>query len=558
MSFYTPSEIENLEKFEVLLEQAKYDELEREIADYSTDNLKEIINIFILKSLAAQGLGKYEIGVKFAELAVRKAAELKYEILSVKANTILASSKWKLGAFDDALVILHDIIKHLNEKGNKTIEFYRARAHMVFANIAWSKGFYSQATEYTKKAIEIWEQLDQDMYLGFSLNNIGYINLFKGNLKESIDYYLRGLALIRNYQLSSSLSHILLNIVYAYVQLNEMEQARVYIEEMEEISNKYPNNDVVRSFYDLAQAYYYKYSSRLRNLMKAEVIFSELRKRKSLEFQYQRLILIHLTEIYLIELSLGYDAEIIEDINNLIQELHEMNPQSGSEYFIVEVSLLKAKLYELEGNTREALQIVNEALEICSKHDFKRMARELIKIQKSIDERSEILDQLDHHKIDAQSIENMRELVDNIIHFRLQYDKKSEIDPIYFQIIDISGINVFTKVLDPSLEMNENLLSSFLSAINSFSKQTFKSKGSMELIRLEEYEILFDVLYDLMFIFIYRGKSIESNIKFKRIINKIDDNVDILKIIEGKHMLNSEITQKIENIITEELGLPII
>lgn len=555
MSFYLSNGLKNFSKLEKFLEEQKFKEILENLVDNDIEEDENFVHRNILKYLALDGLGRYNESMEVIEQAASLAVALENHDLSVKSMTFLASVKWKTGDFDGALEVLQMVNALARQNKDRTSTYYTARIQMIFANVFMAQGFYSLSSDYTDHALRLWEEIGEEWNQGSCLNNLGYINLFRGDLDLSINYYLRAIPIYKKEGNRFGFSQVYLNLIYAYSQAGQVENASNLLIELREYRDNNPSNESVSNHYLLATALYYKYHPRLQLRFKSEELFLKLRNKLTLEFQYHRLVRIHLTELYLMELKYTGEKEIITDIRELIDDLVSLTSTQGSDSFKAENHLLKSKLYQIEGRLDLAEEEILEGKRLSNKGEFKLLGKALEKEYVDIIDKKKIYHSIkeDGEEIDDLALNNMREMVNDIIRFKLRKDVKSEIIPVMFQIIAEGGVSIYDNKFTDDIELNEDLISNFLSAINSFSKEAFKTKGNMEQIKIDKYNILVKSYNDYLFVYVYKGISIEANIHFNTLVERLV--LQFKKQIVNAFSLSKNIAKIIDNLVIEELGI---
>lgn len=222
---------------------------------------------------------------------------------------------------------------------------------------------------------------------------------------------------------------------------------------LEQLKQENSDNAGIVSFNDLAKAFIHKYSNRMRDKVKSEELLQKIRKTRTLEHQYHRLLLIHLAEFYLSELAIYHNPGVIVDIREIIEELENLVPQSDLEFSNAEILLLKVKLLEIEGDIKGAYRIVKQGLEICDRNNFNTLGSVFAEQKVIIQQKRQILNSLNSEKLDLSAIDSMQSLILDIMQYRLKSEEDSIITPIFFQIIGMGGLSLYAKEFANYLEM---------------------------------------------------------------------------------------------------------
>ena len=110
--------------------------------------------------------------------------------------------------------------------------------------------------------------------------------------------------------------------------------------------------------------------------------------------------------------------------------------------------------------------------------------------------------------------------------------------PIMVLLIQENGTLQFTRKYDWKITMNENLVSSFISAINAFTQNTFQSGKPIERIDYYEYTIVIRKFAKHLLTYIFTGASYHAFKKVDRIINQINNDPKLMEKI------NPELSQR--------------
>ena len=102
---------------------------------------------------------------------------------------------------------------------------------------------------------------------------------------------------------------------------------------------------------------------------------------------------------------------------------------------------------------------------------------------------------------------------------RLTLDTKEE-DPIMFLLLSRDGITLYSKNFLSESEYDESLFAGFISAMNSFLRETLSESGFIERIKYKDYHVAIQNIDPLMFCYFYKGQSYFA---LKKIQNFISD-----------------------------------
>jgi hypothetical protein len=132
-----------------------------------------------------------------------------------------------------------------------------------------------------------------------------------------------------------------------------------------------------------------KASSRFRDKVKAEEIFKQFIEEAIFDFNYTFKAIINLCDLYLFELRITNDQEVLDDIKPLITRLEEIAEYSHSYRVLAETYLFHAKLALIALNVKEAQRFLTQAQQIAERRGYNKLA------MKISDEHKDLIKHLD-------------------------------------------------------------------------------------------------------------------------------------------------------------------
>ena len=101
-------------------------------------------------------------------------------------------------------------------------------------------------------------------------------------------------------------------------------------------------------------------------------------------------------------------------------------------------------------------------------------------------------------------------------------------------------------------QMNEHLLSSFISAVNSFASSTFKT-GTLDRIKSGDFTLLINSNNNLMFVYIFRGYSYYGMPKLNYLADKLSE-LSVLNEVKDKYSITNNEKQILETEIMKVIS----
>ena len=95
-------------------------------------------------------------------------------------------------------------------------------------------------------------------------------------------------------------------------------------------------------------------------------------------------------------------------------------------------------------------------------------------------------------------------------------------------IVNIGGLAIYSNKFRTERQVEEQIVASLLTAINSFSQEAFNTKESIERIKLGENTVIMKKLFELNFCYAFKGPSYFASKKLNQFISNIQNNKIVL------------------------------
>ncbi|MFX1379009.1 MAG: tetratricopeptide repeat protein [Promethearchaeota archaeon] len=449
----------------------------------------------------------------------------------------------------------------------------------------YSKGELDKSIGYFEQGLRIAEKLNHKYGIAFLLNHLGSSYLYKGELNRSLDYYQKALKLfeeINNKSFGARTYALIGNImgekgrydeafkdieksIGIYREIGELYElfsplgiaielslykgdnylANEYLEKLKRIKDRYTNT-IINLWVIFYDALILKRSSRTRDKAKAEELLLTLLEKVKANFGLKIEILVQLCEIYLTELEVTNNLEVLNDINPLIDRLLEIAKNSHSHFILCETYILQAKLALIILEVKEARKYLTKAQQIAKKYGMNQLA---IKIS---NEHDELLKQLSTwenlQNFNAPIAERIKltrlgDQIKSMLHKHVDESiVVSEENPVVILITSKAGTPIFSKSFIDEFSFKDHLWSGFLTAFNSFSDEML-SEG-LDRAKFGEYNLLLRTVTPFLVCYLFKGQSYFAQYKLQNFIEKITGNSMIWKIFNKFYQTNQEIQLK--------------
>jgi tetratricopeptide (TPR) repeat protein len=386
------------------------------------------------------------------------------------------------------------------------------------------KGELVHALEYYEKSLVMREEVGNRQLISNSLNNIGMVHHELGALEEALDFFKQCLVMNEEIGAKQNIANSLFELIDVTINLDEIEQARNYLSDLQLI-NEQEENKFIDLWSKLAKALILKTSKRRKNLTKAEEMLEEIVKE---EFHFEATVhaLVNLSELLLEELRLTGEEEVLEEVEEKVEKLLEMAKKQQSYTLLAKSYWLKAQIALVRLDIKEARTLLSQAQIIAEEKGLERLARKISS------EHDQLLQQLDQWEeliakdasiTERVKVANLEELVGWMARKReIKIDEKED-EPIMLLLVSESGLPIYSNKFDQTKELQDMLISGFLTSINFFVQEAFEVTGMIKRITHDEYTLSFDLKEPILFCYVYEGQSYTAMKKLEKLITEVHE-----------------------------------
>ena len=317
----------------------------------------------------------------------------------------------------------------------KSVRFPLTMNLFNLGNIYMEKGELDLALKYYKECLLILEELNDNEYIAAALSNISMIYWNKGEIEQSLETFKKILKVQKKVGNPWFISLTFSNLIERFIETGDISQAKSYLEQFQKF-NSQVNNDFVNTCYRYCLALVLKTSSRTHNRAKSEELLKQIIEEKP----YFLIIdaLIHLCDLFLIELRLTNDLEILDDIQPYITQLLDIAEKNKSYTNLAETYILQARIALLTFDIKKARRLLIQAHQIAKRHDLARLEKYIL------NEHEELIKQLDTWK--------------RLIKMKAPISERIELSQLNNQIKRMvgKGINVSTQISEETVTVHKD------------------------------------------------------------------------------------------------------
>ncbi|MFW9823130.1 MAG: tetratricopeptide repeat protein [Candidatus Thorarchaeota archaeon] len=481
-----------------------------------------------------------KLGLDYAMKSLEIHKQLDNQVGISKCLHLIGSGHYNNGEFNRAIKIgkqtlsikYIDIITEL-----ETLD--------LLADSYKSKGQLDLALDYQTRAGELAEKEGYTEEWISCIYGIGAIYRRKGELDKAIDYFKNSLKLSEEFESLYGKRVSYFYLILASLDNNSLDHARIYLKQLENLTNK-QESSVFKNVYLIAKALILKKGGRIRHRTEAELILKRISEREIESPMLYILASVNLCDIFLEELSITNNEEVLDELNPLINKLLIYAEKEYAFPWLVEAKLLQAKLALIQLEFNNAQQLLTQAQKIAEIHELNLLAS---KISNEHDTLLEHLnDWINLQKIDAPMSDRIKLSSINEVVDRMQ--GKSAIgkinaiheEPVLLLIMGEGGFPLFSTQFGKESKLEEDLISGFVTAFNNFSSELF-SKG-LDRAKSGEYMMLIDTVTPFLLCYLFKGQTYLAKQKLSKFAIDIKETAIIWETLNKFYESNQTIDLK--------------
>jgi len=335
----------------------------------------------------------------------RKAIDLfsllNNEKLIISAKENLANALKQMGELEEASDLYED-----------AIQFYRS--HRLMKELAQSlhnaaviqqrKGEYNKAVVGYSESMKIREGLDQQIETSWSYLNLGKLYLELGEITKAIENVEKSLVIRRKlgtlFKVAQSLqglgrihlkidniqlgrdylmeslnifleendylwtSDTLFLLITSYIEEEDYERAKNFFGVHSELVNS-SKSLAIKQRHSLLEGLLQTGTERASEKFLAIDIFEEIVNSPQIDFKILSIAMIYLADLYILELKLGKNEKVIEDLESLLERMLDVSLESQSYPIYISFLLLSSRLKLVQLKAKDSLSLLQEALNLC-------------------------------------------------------------------------------------------------------------------------------------------------------------------------------------------------
>ncbi len=463
---------------------------------------------------------------KSRELCI--AGKLYRDIIFI--DNLLGIIYLRLGKFNEAL----EKFFMLQNNNNVSIQ-YQAIAKVNMATIYMLQGNLDRALNDYINGNEIFLKLGHVRHAGDTYKNIGLCYFRKGNYDKAITALQESLKLRTKINNTLEIAETVFWLAMLYFDKEEYNEVVNYMTILENIKQN-NDNKILKCRYMIIKALFLTHSGRIRDTGRAMDILYELINEEVVDHELKVITMLSYFELLVKELRSNKNLEIINEIDQLSEKLQDIATQQNSKMLLADIYWLRAQVEIIKQNIKQAKIYLTQAQFIAEENELTKLAKKIsfehdklltheISLKRNKPLLSDIIDEITPNLEQTSSDIKIQREVEEI-------DLPEETAIKLMLISPTNSSTFYSRTFKKNKHnmKNEQLISSFIRAIQGFSGEIFERK--LERIKLEEYTITIDIEPDVILAYIYIGQSFSSQMKIKQFISNMYDDSQIIDSIK--------------------------
>ncbi|MFX0060532.1 MAG: tetratricopeptide repeat protein, partial [Candidatus Heimdallarchaeota archaeon] len=254
------------------------------------------------------------------------------------------------------------------------------QCYMLKGMIYSFKGELDQAIRCFKLSKTLFEELPNELKYDYGnygvLHLMGMVYLEKDELDKAKKCFEKALEIKEMVGANFSKVMTLDELISLSVYKNDVKSAENYLKEIKEISDN-EKIGLLNLIYRINMAKLLKLSPIVSNQVKAEEMFKEILNNVT-DNEPKIVVLLNLTDILLDKLFKTNNVKLLDEIQQYINQVHDIAIDQKSHSLLAETHLLQAKVELLTLDLEETQQFLEKAKEIAKKYGLNQLLEKIL------------------------------------------------------------------------------------------------------------------------------------------------------------------------------------
>jgi len=549
-------EIKGLNSVGQLIEEGKHKEalqIVLELEQGKDLSLKEILSYKLVRADLLLLLGNFLDAIEIAKEIFQEFQKLgdllsAFDALHIQVYSYMIMAN--ILQCEDLIPQAEKLFKIIKATSSIDLRERESKFVRLKAGIHFFKGEIQQSLELNKRAYEFAKDIGNKALISVSLNNIADKFYHLKEYDKALMYAKQAIKLNPYFPAGVG------TLIDINISRGDIKEAKVYLDQLRELSERFDSKSA-KTYYHTSKARILKLSLRARDRIKAEDIFKELAMDHTLLGESRMEAIINLCDLYLTELRITNDPDIINEIYPYIQELLSIAEKQHLYLYLAETYLLQAKLSLLTLDIKEAKQFLTQAQKIAESYGIKRLAMKISYEHDKLLRKTKMWENLKTSEVSLSErleLTGLTEQMENMEKRRIiEVPELSDEEPVLLLTVSEGGMLLFSHSFIEEKSIESLIFGGFLTTIDYFIRETF-SEGLDRAI-FGEYTLLLKSIPPFFVSYIFKGNSYYALQKINSFIEQIKKEESIWQKLLKSFDINQTIHLKniplLESLITE-------
>ncbi|MFX1286039.1 MAG: tetratricopeptide repeat protein [Promethearchaeota archaeon] len=237
------------------------------------------------------------------------------------------------------------------------------------------QGDLNHAIKLVQEGLTKAKEIQTKRGIAWALEILGSIHWSRGESQVAVDCYEQSLVITKGIKLvaGAELSYKLYRLCQFYLNLQELDQAQDYLEQLQEQSQLDPSVDS-QIYYQLAESMILKTSKHFKEKAQAQDLLKEILENQKTSERIRFLALLQLCDLLIQEAKLSEDDGLFIEVRAATSQVLELVDTWKFIPDIINTLILQAKVDLIEGNANKASKKLEKALQIAEEKDLAHLA----------------------------------------------------------------------------------------------------------------------------------------------------------------------------------------
>jgi tetratricopeptide (TPR) repeat protein len=285
----------------------------------------------------------------------------------------IGSFYWRTGELKNAEVCYNKSMELLSDFGTDSDNATISNNLGILFDV---RGELGKALKLYKKALNINTKIGDEAQTGSNLVNIGIIYYTQLHTAKAEETLLQALAIFKKFGRFSGVVVVSHQLLLLYVKLGNKPLANEMFLQIESIART-RDDSLMQSVYLLSKAIILRMSGRLRDTVKAINILKDFIDNPNFEYEHRTSALIQLAGLKLDEYRLLNNYEILDEIKDLINRIHDFAKKNLSYPLVVDTKLLNVRLLVINNEFEKAHKMLKSTYEFLSYNELEHLTEKV-------------------------------------------------------------------------------------------------------------------------------------------------------------------------------------